>query len=159
MDIAFFFFSAFCASTDMIMWFFFSLLWWTAWTDFHVPWDFVFNKSGLDLAGQLFCFVCCSLGCSHLVAELGWNVQDGSVTWLGISQELRWRLYGSLYMVLHMAFKKEHCICIKPEAADLLEYNLESCICHFCLIYWSKEILGPVWIQAEKRDGFLWLEP
>lgn len=62
--------------------------------------------------------------------------------------------YGSLYVVLHMAFKKEYCVCIKPEAAELLEYNLESCICHFCLVYWSKEILGPVWIQAEKR---LWL--
>ena len=61
--------------------------------------------------------------------------------------------YSSLYMAL-FSFKKEHCVCIKPEAADLLEYNLESGICHFCLIYWSKEILGPVWIQAEKR---LWL--
>lgn len=48
-------------------------------------------------------------------------------------------------------------VCVKPEAADLLEYNLESGICHFCLIYWSKEILGPVWIQAEKDYGFLWL--
>lgn len=62
--------------------------------------------------------------------------------------------YGSLYMALHMAFKKEHHVCVKPEAADLLEYNLESGICHFCLIYWSKEILGPVWIQAEKRLAF-----
>ena len=29
--------------------------------------------------------------------------------------------YSSLYMAL-FSFKKEHCVCIKPEAADLLEF-------------------------------------
>lgn len=61
---------------------------------------------------------------------------------------------GSLYVVLHVALKKEYCMCVKPEAADLLKPNLGSCVGHFCLTYWSKQIIGPVQIQGEEG---LWL--
>lgn len=59
--------------------------------------------------------------------------------------------HDSLYEALHMAFKRDCCVCVKPGDADLLKLNLGSCVGHFCLIYWSQQIRGPVPIKGEGK--------
>lgn len=77
---------------------------------------------------------------------------------LSISQEPTGRLSGWTMVLYYMALtaKKEH-QCVPDRKLQSLELT-EMVYVTSASFIGQREILGPVWIQAEKT-GFLWLEP